>query len=312
VIEILITTAFMTAFIVGTIAVAIPLLLAGLGEQISERAGVLNLGLEGMMLVGAFVGFAVTLATGSFSLGFLAGSAGGIVTAAIMGILSVMLQLNQIVVGIAITLAMQGATSLAHHVLFARDFPRLPRQPELALPLLSDIPILGPSLFRQNALVYLALGLVFVVGWVFRSTNVGLNLAAAGEKPAALDIAGVNVTTTRMWAVLSTGAFAGLGGAYMAQVGAGLFVPFMTGGAGFMSIVLAMLARGHPAWVLIGALVIGISTSVTTALQVAGLLIPTDVVQMIPFATIILVLTLFGRRAGLPAALGLPYHRGVR
>jgi simple sugar transport system permease protein len=312
VIEVLLTGTFMTAFIAGTITVAIPLLLAGLGEQISERAGVLNLGLEGMMLVGAFVGFAVTLATGSFAVGFLAGSAGGIATAAIMGILSVMLRLNQIVVGIAITLGMQGATSLAHHVLFARDFPRLPRQPELALPLLSDIPILGPSLFRQNALVYLALGLVLAVGWVLRNTNVGLNLAAAGEKPAALDIAGVSVTATRMWAVLSTGAFAGLGGAYMAEVGAGLFVPFMTGGTGFMAIVLAMLARGRSAWVLIGALVVGISTSVTTALQLAGFLIPTDVVQMIPFATIILVLALFGRRAGLPAALGLSYHRGVR
>ena len=310
--EVLLTATFMTAFIAGTITVAVPLLLAGLGEQISERAGVLNLGLEGMMLVGAFVGFAVTLATGSFALGFLAGAAGGVAMAEIMGVLCVMLGLNQIVIGIAITLAMQGATSLSHHVLFARDFPRLPRQPELALPWLADIPVLGPSLFRQNVLVYVALGLVFVVGWMFRHTNVGLNLFAAGEKPAALDIAGVSVTTTRMWAVASTGALAGLGGAFMAEVGAGLFVPFMTGGAGFMAIVLAMLARGRPIWVLIGALVVGVSTSVTTALQVAGFQIPTDVVQMIPFTTIIIVLALFGRKAGLPAALGLPYHRGAR
>jgi general nucleoside transport system permease protein len=310
--DVLLTGTFMVAFIAGTITVAIPLLLAGLGEQVSERAGVLNLGLEGMMLVGAFVGFAVTLATGSFAFGFLAGAVGGIAVAAIMGVMCVMFHLNQIVIGIAIALAMQGATSLSHHVLFARDFPRLPRQPELALPLLVDIPILGPSLFRQNVLVYFALALVFALGWMFRHTNVGLNLAAAGEKPAALDVAGVSVTTTRMWAVISTGALAGLGGAYMAEVGAGLFVPFMTSGAGFMAIVLAMLARGRPLWVLIGALVVGISTSVTTAMQVAGFQIPTDVVQMLPFATIIVVLTLFGRNAGLPAALGLPYHRGAR
>lgn len=310
--DVLLTGTFMIAFVAGTITVAVPLLLAGLGEQISERAGVLNLGLEGMMLVGAFVGFAVTLATGSFALGFLAGAVGGIAIAAIMGVMCVMLHLNQIVIGIAITLAMQGATSLAHHVLFARDFPRLPRQPELALPLLADIPILGPSLFRQNAVAYFGIALVFALGWMFRNTNIGLNLAAAGEKPAALDVAGVSVTATRMWAVISTGALAGLGGAYMAEVGAGLFIPFMTGGAGFMAIVLAMLARGRPLWVLIGALVVGISTSVTTALQVAGFQIPTDVVQMIPFATIIVVLALFGRKAGLPAALGLPYHRGAR
>jgi general nucleoside transport system permease protein len=310
--DVLLTGTFLTAFVAGTITVAVPLLLAGLGEQISERAGVLNLGLEGMMLVGAFVGFAVTLATGSFALGFLAGGIGGIAIAAIMGVMCVMLHLNQIVIGIAITLAMQGATSLSHHVLFARDFPRLPRQPELALPLLADIPILGPSLFRQNAVVYFALALVFALGWMLRNSNIGLNLAAAGEKPAALDVAGVSVTATRMWAVISTGALAGLGGAYMAEVGAGLFIPFMTGGAGFMAIVLAMLARGRPLWVLIGALVVGISTSVTTALQVAGFQIPTDVVQMIPFATIIVVLAMFGRKAGLPAALGLPYHRGAR
>jgi general nucleoside transport system permease protein len=120
--EVLLTGTFMTALIAGTIAVAVPLLLAGLGEQISERAGVLNLGLEGMMLVGAFVGFAVTLATGSFAVGFLVGATGGVATAAIMGVMCVVLRLNQIVIGIAITLAMQGTTSLSHHVLSRATF----------------------------------------------------------------------------------------------------------------------------------------------------------------------------------------------
>jgi simple sugar transport system permease protein len=207
---------------------------------------------------------------------------------------------------------MQGATSLAHHVLYSRTFPRLPRQPEVALPLLSQIPVLGPSLFTQNPIVYLALLLVPAAAWLYRATNIGLNLAAAGSKPAALDLAGVSVTTTRAAAVLATGALGGLGGAYMANIGAGLFVPFMTGGAGFMAIVIAMLARGRPAWVLGGALLVGFATSITTALQVAGFNIPTDLVLMLPFGTIMLVLTLFGRRAGLPAALGLPYHRGAR
>lgn len=310
--DILLTPAFITAFIAGTVTVAVPLLLVGLGEQISEKAGVLNLGLEGMMLVGAFCGFSVAYVTGSFAYGFLAGMAGGIAVAAIMGLLCVVLTLNQIVIGIAITLAMQGATSLAHHVIYARDFPRLPRQPEFVVPVLSELPYLGTSLFKQNVVVYLALALVVVVGFVFRRTGLGLNLTAAGEKPAALDVAGVSVTGTRLAAVLATGALAGLGGAYLAQVGAGLFVPFMTAGQGFMGIVLAMLARSRPVWVLAGALVIGVTTSLTTALQVAGFQIPTDVVQMIPFATIIVVLALLGRHAGLPAALGLPYHRGAR
>ena len=308
----LLTTAFMTAFIAGTIAATLPLLLAGLGEQMSEKAGVLNLGLEGMMLVGAFAGFAVALESGSFTLGFLAGIAGGMAVAALMVLACVVLPLNQIVIGIGITLGMQGATSLAHHVMYSQSYPRLPRQPEFALPLLSEIPVLGASLFTQNPVVWLSFALVAVMAWLYRATNIGLNLSAAGEKPAALDLAGVGITLTRGAAVLTTGALAGLAGAYMANIGAGLFVPFMTNGAGFMAIVLAMLARGRPGWVLGGALLVGVATSLTTALQVAGLNIPTDLVQMLPFIMIMIVLTIFGRRAGLPAALGHPYLRGAR
>jgi simple sugar transport system permease protein len=310
--ETLLTTGFLTAFVTGTIAAALPLLLAGLGEQMSEKAGVLNLGLEGMMLAGAFVGFAVALESGSFALGFLAGIAAGMAAGALMAALCVVLPLNQIVIGIAITLAMQGATSLAHHVLYSRSFPRLPRQPELAIPLLSEIPVLGRAIFTQNAVVYLSFALIPLLAWLYRRTSIGLNLAAAGEKPAALDLAGVSVGATRSLAVVATGAMAGFAGAYMANIGAGLFVPFMTNGAGFMAIVLAMLARGRPAWVFLGALVVGIATSLTTALQVAGFNIPTDLVQMLPFVMIMLVLTIFGRRAGLPAALGHPYLRGAR
>ena len=310
--EALLTTAFMTAFVAGTIAATLPLLLAGLGEQMSEKAGVLNLGLEGMMLVGAFVGFAVALESGSFTLGFLAGIAGGMAVAALMVLACVVLPLNQIVIGIGLTLGMQGATSLAHHVMYSDSYPRLPRQPEMAVPLLSEIPVLGASLFTQHPVVWLAFALVVVMAWLYRATNIGLNLAAAGEKPAALDLAGVDITLTRGAAVLATGALAGLAGAYMANIGAGLFVPFMTNGAGFMAIVLAMLARGRPGWVLGGAALVGVATSLTSALQVAGLNIPTDLVQMLPFIMIMIVLTIFGRRAGLPAALGHPYLRGAR
>jgi simple sugar transport system permease protein len=308
----LFTQAFATAFIAGAITAGVPLWLAALGEQISEKSGVLNLGLEGMMLTGAFVGFSVALASGSFAFGFVAGALGGAAVARGMVLLCVVMHLNQIVVGIAITLALQGGTSLAHHVMYARDFPRLPRQTEWAVPVLSEIPVIGKAVFTHHPVIFMAVLLVPILAWIFRSTHVGLNLTAAGEKPAALDIAGVSVGWTRGLAVLSTGLLAGLGGAVMANIGAGLFVPFITGGAGFMAIVLAMLARGRPAWVLFGALVVGLAMSVTTALQVGGLQIPTDVVQMLPFTLIIVVLALFGRRAGLPAALGLPYQRGAR
>jgi simple sugar transport system permease protein len=160
--------------------------------------------------------------------------------------------------------------------------------------------------------VYLGVLLIVALSWMFRSTYVGINLEAAGNKPAALDAAGVSVVGTRTAAVLATGFLAGVGGAYMANVGAGSFVPFMTGGAGFIGIVLAMLARGRPVWVLLGAALFGISLAMTTALQLAGFNIPTDVVQMLPFAMVMFVLVIFARHSVLPPALGLPYVRGDR
>ena len=182
----------------------------------------------------------------------------------------------------------------------------------LALPLLRSIPVLGKGLFSHNPLVYVGVMLVAVLTWLFRSTYLGLSLEAAGNKPAALDAAGVDVVRTRSLAVLCTGFLAGLGGAYMANVGAGLFVPFITGGAGVIGIVLAMLARGRPLWVLIGAALFGASLAMTTALQVAGIDVPTDVVQMLPFVVVMLVLVIFARNSMLPPALGAPYVRGER
>jgi ABC-type uncharacterized transport system permease subunit len=308
----LLTQPFLTALLFGAVTAGVPLLLAGLGEQISEKAGVLNIGIEGMMLFGAYTGFVAAFYTGSFTLGFLAGGLGGAVVALIVMLLCIRFGLNQIVIGIAVTIGFEGLTALLHYFQFSRTYPRLDAAPTLAIPGLSAIPVIGPGLFSHNAVVYLAVILVVVFTWMFRSTYVGLNLEAAGDKPAALDAAGVSVIKTRALAVLSTGFLAGLGGAYMANVGAGLFVPMMTGGAGFIGIVLAMLARGRPVWVLLGAVLFGVSLSMTTALQVAGVNVPTDVVQMLPFAMVMLVLVIFARHSVLPPALGLPYVRGDR
>jgi general nucleoside transport system permease protein len=308
----LLTETFLSTLIFGAVTAGVPLLLAGLGEQISEKAGILNIGIEGMMLAGAYGGFVAAYAWDSFSLGFLAGAVAGMAVASLMAILCVRLSLNQIVVGIALTVSVEGLTALLHFFQFSRTYPRLPKAPVLAIPGLDSIPAIGSGLFRHNPVVYLAVFLVAAVAWLFRDTYVGLNLEAAGSKPAALDAAGIDVVATRTGAVLTTGALAGLGGAYMAEVGAGLFVPYMTNGGGFIAIVLAMLARGRPLWVLLGALLFGASLSLTTALQVAGIDFPTDVVQMLPFAMVILVLLIFGRGSVLPPALGLPYIRGER
>ncbi|HZT21000.1 MAG TPA: ABC transporter permease [Dongiaceae bacterium] len=310
--EALLTPAFLSSLLFGAVTAGVPLMFAGLGEQISEKAGVLNIGIEGMMLFGAYTGFVAAYYSDSFWLGFLAGGIGGVAVALLMVLLCIRLGLNQIVIGIALTLGAEGLTALLHYFQFSRTYPRLSAAPVLAIPGLSQVPVLGPSLFSHNPIVYIGVLLVAGLSWLFRRSTIGLNLEAAGSQPAALDAAGVSVLATRAWAVLATGFLTGVGGAYLANVGAGLFVPFMTNGAGFIGIVLAMLARGRPVWVLAGAALFGISLALTTALQVAGVNVPTDVVQMLPFAMVMLVLVIFARHSVLPPALGLPYLRGER
>ncbi|WP_378941259.1 ABC transporter permease [Mesorhizobium sp. ANAO-SY3R2] len=308
----LFSEVFLAALLFGAVTAAVPLLLAGLGEQMSEKAGVLNIGIEGMMIFGAYLGFVGAFYSGSLWVGFLVGALGGMAVALVMALLCVRLGLNQIVIGIALTLGLEGLTALLHHFQFSRSYPRLPAADKTPIPLLADIPVLGPALFQHHLIVYLAVALVFVMIYIYRRTQLGLNLQAVGDKPAALDVAGIDVIRTRTIAVLTTGALAGLGGAYLANVGAGIFIPFITNGAGFLGIVLAMLARGRPLWVLFGALLFGVCLSLTTAMQVAGINIPTDVIQMLPFLAVMVMLILFGRKASLPAALGIPYERGAR
>jgi ABC-type uncharacterized transport system permease subunit len=308
----LLTRTFLTALISGGLIAGVSLMFTALGETISERAGVLNIGLEGMMLVGAYVGFVGAYYGHSFWLGFAAGIGGGAVASLFMVVLCVRLGLDQIVVGIAITLAGEGITSVLQETQFGSTFPRLGAPPTVPIPVLSDIPVVGKSVFDQPLIVYLGLVTVAAVSWIFRRTNAGLNLRAAGEKPEALDAAGVSVVATRSYAALCTGALAGLGGAYLSIVGAGTFTPFMTQGQGFMAIVIAMLARGKPLWVVLGSFLFGISLSVATALQLAGINISTDVVNMLPFIAIMVALVAFARRSYLPPALALPYVRGAR
>jgi simple sugar transport system permease protein len=289
-----------------------PLLLAALGETISEQAGLLDIGLEGTMLFGAYAGFVATGMTGSYWAGFLAAILAGMAVSLLMVVFCVRMGRDQIVVGIAILLSMEGLTSLLHAAQFGTSYPRLDGVPAAPIPGLSEIPVIGPSLFTQPLVVYIGVALVLAVAWLLSKTDLGLSIRAAGRRPVALDNAGVDVVRIRTIASLSTGALAGLGGGYMAIVTAGIFVPFMTGGLGFIAIVIAMLGRGRPVWVLVGSLLFGVALSIATALQLASVNVPTDVVQMLPFVTVIVALALFARQSYLPAALAQPFVRGRR
>lgn len=307
----LFTEIGLTDLLTAALLAATPLLLASLGELVSEQAGVLNLGLEGMMLAGAYSGFLVAYETGSSWLGFLAGAAAGVLTSLIVVALCVRWLLDQIVVGIGITLSIGGLTSVLHGAQFGTSYPRLDAAPTVSIPLLDRIPVLGPALFTQSLLVYLALAAVVLAALALRRTSRGLALRAAGLKPETVDAAGVDVAHVRTIGVVAAGLGAGLGGAYLAIAVSGVFVPFLTQGQGFIAIVICMLARGRPALALTGAFVFGLSLSLQTSLQLHGVEISNDLVDMLPFVAVLVALVLFGRRDQLPPALGRPFRRGA-
>jgi len=304
--------SFISALLCGGILTGMPLLFASTGETISQRAGVLGMGLEGIMLVGAYFGFAITLYTGQFWLGLFASIVAGVLTSGIVALLCVRLGMDQIVVGIGVLIFGEGVTSVLQRAQFGTTYPRLGEMAIVKIPILSSIPVLGSSLFSQPLIVYIGFILVGVLQWVLKSTNLGLNFRAAGGKPEALDASGTSVIYTRFLAVLIAGGLAGLGGGYMSIVGAGIFVPFMTKGVGFIAIVIAMLARGKAIWVLIGSFLFGISVSLTTSLQLVGVEVAQDFVNMIPFVAVLTALIIFARGDYLPAALCLPYNREAR
>jgi len=227
-------------------------------------------------------------------------------------ILCVWLGVNQIVVGIGLILAGTGVSSVLYNFQFAESKPRVGVDP-WRIPLLSDIPVVGPGVFSQPGMFYIAILLPVLVSiWMYRTTP-GLRLRSAGQKPASLDAAGGSVMLTRSLAVLFGGAMSGLGGAYLALVSAGTYTPGMTHGMGFLAIVVAMLARGRMLWVILIALIYGVFIAMGTVLQLTTLNIPNDVVIMMPFVAVMIVLTFFSRgSSAIPPALATAYVRGTR
>lgn len=249
---------FDTDWLRSVLILTAPILLAALGELISERAGVLNVGLEGMMLVGAFFSYWIAWSTHSLALGLLAGVAAGLALAAVMALLTVQAGADQIVSGVGINLAAIGLTGF----LFDRVFADLRQQivdtiSPLPIPLLSSLPVVGDALFNQDPVLYFAFLLVPVIWFLLYRTRWGLSIRAAGEMPAAADTAGISVRLVRWMGVLAAGALSGLGGAYLAIVVVGIFRQQMTAGRGFLALVVVIFGRWRPLGVLGACLIIG-------------------------------------------------------
>lgn len=258
------------ALVAAAVRLTLPLLLAALGELISERAGVINIGLEGMMLFGAYAGFMTAYTTGSVSLGLLAGIAVGLAVGAIMAFISVNLRGDQIVVGVAINLLALGVTMFLYRLQFQGSQPTSVKMQPYAVPVLSDIPWIGPAFFNQLPLVYLGYVLGPAVAYLLYRNRYGLMLRAVGEKPAVLHSVGISVVRVQWSGVLAAGALAGLGGAFLSVGQLGLFAENMTAGRGFLALAAVVFGQWRPYGVLAACCVFGFTDALQLRLQSMG------------------------------------------
>jgi len=306
--------AILSTFLIASIRMATPLTLAGLGEAYSERAGILNLGVEAIMLTGSFTGFMVTFWTNNLLLGVLAAMAGGVAVSMIHAVMSIKCGVDQTIVGLALNFFALGLTSFLFLKAFGQGtiLPTCVTAAAFPLPLLSKIPLIGPILFNQNIFVYLMFLAVVGFSIVFYKTDWGVNLTAVGEHPRAADTAGINVFRTRYIACLINGLFGGMAGAYITICQLGFFQEDVTSGKGYMALVAVILGRRNPLGVLAAALIIGFAEALQFNLQTIGIPIPSQAFSMIPYVSAVIVLLFSIGKSADPAALGIPYERSKR
>jgi ABC-type uncharacterized transport system permease subunit len=303
----------------SAVAFAMPTALAAVGETVSERAGVLNLGLEGMLLSGALASFLVAYYVGSVALGTLAGVAMGVALGALMAFLSVTLRTEQIINGIAIVLLAQGLTAFTFEKLFGgEEQPTVAGIPDIDVPLLHDIPGVGPVLFEQNVLFYVSIALALGVWLLLTRTRFGLSVRAVGESPEAADAAAVSVARTRWLALLICGAMAGMGGAVLVLGQLNLFETNVSAGRGWIAVALVIFGRWNPLLVLGGALLFGFTDALQIRVQAvsggSASSVPTEIFGALPYVVTLIVMvaaTVWAGRDAQPAALGAPFRKGV-
>ncbi|MEM7534738.1 MAG: ABC transporter permease [Chloroflexota bacterium] len=307
------TTAFIVSLFATTIRLATPILLAALGELITERAGILNLGVEGMMLMGAFTGFIVAYFTESLALGYIMAAVGGGVLALLMAFLATTLKVDQTISGLAINLLASGMTFYLYRVstqdIATQTLANVRITETLHIPYLASIPVLGPVLFQQHLLTYLAFASVLLIHFFLYRTTYGLELRCLGENPRAVDMKGVPVGQRQTMAVLFGGLMAGLGGGFLTLSSAGLFVPDITAGRGWIAIAIIIFGNWQPIRILWATLFFGLLDSLQLQLQGVGVQLPYQLLLALPYILTIVALIVSRTRSAAPAALGVPYIR---
>ncbi|HEY1362289.1 MAG TPA: ABC transporter permease [Xanthobacteraceae bacterium] len=301
--------AFYIALLAAGIRIAAPLIYAAVGELFAERAGVLNVGLEGTMLIGTWAAFMGMFFSGSGLIGVLCAIAGGMLITAALGYVCINRGANQIIAGIVVNIFALGFTSLTYRHIFRSDIPSVESFLPIRVPLLSDLPLIGNVLFNHTILVYLAFALVPLASFILYRTQLGLCLRAAGELPAAVDTAGVNVLAIRYAGVLLCGAFAGLGGAALSIGQLEQFNDNLTAGRGFIALAIVLLGRWDPWKVAFGSILFGIADALQLRLQVLNFAVPKELLAIIPYVLAIAAMALFVKHIRLPAAFARPYGR---
>lgn len=306
---------FTASFWVAVVRIASPLILATMGELICERAGVLNLGIEGIMTVGAFAGWVTVYAGGDLWTGVAVAAIAGMAFGLLHAFLTVPMGLSQHVTGIGITLL---ATSLTYYT-YRLVLPEVTSPPKivpfepLAIPQLSEIPVIGPALFNQTPLTYFAFLAVAVTAWVLYRTPLGLAVRAAGENPAAVEAQGISVTAIRMGAVVAGSGLMAVGGAFLTMSAFNSFFFEMINGRGWICIALVVFGSWRPGKALLGAILFAAFDAYQVRLQqLSGGVVPYQVFLMMPYVLSILALVLVARRATYPKALMIPYQKGER
>ena len=296
----------LTSMLVSVMAAATPLLLAAIGELVVERVAVLNLGVEGMMLMGAIAGFATAHETGNLPLALLASILAGMLLSLLFAVLTLLLQANQTATGLALTIFGRGFTALVGAGYVGISAPTLPK---LDIPVLSDLPLLGPVLFRYDPLVYFALASVGAVAWFLSRTHAGLIMRAVGDQHDAAHVLGYKVIRIRTLAVLFGGAMAGLAGAYMSLAYTPLWAQDMIAGRGWVALALVTFSAWRPFWLLIGAWLFGGIMYLSLYVQGLGVPVPSALLSALPYIGTVIVLVLISRdrrriRLHRPAMLG--------
>jgi simple sugar transport system permease protein len=303
--------AFISGLMGAMMRMATPIIFATLGEILAERSGVLNLGIEGIMLMGAMTGFLFTFVSGSIWLGVFAAACVGMILGLLMAFLSVQLGLSQHVSGLGITLFATGLAMFIYRLHFGSPTvpPIITPFKQITLPLLSKIPLIGPGLFTQYSLTYIAWLLVAVMSILLYKTKIGLKIRTVGENPVVADTVGVNVSLTRTLCLVVGGALMGVGGAFLTLAHQNMFLIDVIGGRGWVAIAMVIFGNWDPVKGTVGALIFGFLDGLQLRLQSVGLVIPFHIFLMIPYLLTIVALVSVSRRAAVPAGLLKPYRR---